>query len=153
MVGNETIHFRGYHVLNAIIADLQAKGMSRATEAILAGCSAGGLATYVHCDDFASRFAAGTKVRCVADAGYFPDFKSTNGQYVLRDEYFVIYDMQNMTVGMNQACVQAYGSDARQCFFPQYTVPHLKTPVFALNSGYDVWQTVQDWFRGQSCVV
>jgi hypothetical protein len=29
---------------------------------------------------------------------------------------------------------------AWQCFFPQYLLPHIKTPLFIVNGGYDWWQ-------------
>jgi hypothetical protein len=35
-----------------------------------------------------------------------------------------------------------------KCFFPQYTMNFLETPMFALNSGYDSWQTSNVWFAG-----
>jgi hypothetical protein len=31
-------------------------------------------------------------------------------------------------------------ADAWQCFFPQYLLPHIKTPLFIVNGGYDWWQ-------------
>jgi hypothetical protein len=27
-----------------------------------------------------------------------------------------------------------------QCFFPQYLLPHIKTPLYIVNGGYDWWQ-------------
>lgn len=49
-----------------------------ADAAILSGCSAGGLATYLHCDPFAS-LVAPTPAKCVADAGYFANIPSLFG--------------------------------------------------------------------------
>lgn len=46
--------------------DLLSKGMAQASEAMLAGCSAGGLAAYVHCDAFADAFGPTTKVLVAA---------------------------------------------------------------------------------------
>ncbi|KAK3006611.1 hypothetical protein RJ639_017247, partial [Escallonia herrerae] len=39
--------------------------------ALLTGCSAGGLATILHCDNFRNLLPSSTKVKCVSDAGYF----------------------------------------------------------------------------------
>jgi Pectinacetylesterase len=42
-------------------------------QALLAGCSAGGLAVVHHCDEFAAFFSGGKRVKCLADAGMFLD--------------------------------------------------------------------------------
>lgn len=42
-------------------------------QALLSGCSAGGLATFIHCDEFAELFPQNTTVKCLSDAGFFLD--------------------------------------------------------------------------------
>lgn len=42
-------------------------------QALLTGCSAGGLATIIHCDEFAKLFPSTTKVKCLSDGGFFVD--------------------------------------------------------------------------------
>lgn len=42
-------------------------------QALLTGCSAGGLATFIHCDDFRDHLPKEATVKCLADAGYFLD--------------------------------------------------------------------------------
>lgn len=42
-------------------------------QALLSGCSAGGLASILHCDEFGSLFPKSTRVKCLADAGMFMD--------------------------------------------------------------------------------
>uniref|UniRef100_A0A8R7Q1I1 Pectin acetylesterase n=1 Tax=Triticum urartu TaxID=4572 RepID=A0A8R7Q1I1_TRIUA len=44
--------FRGQRIWEAVMSELLSKGLSRAKEAFLTGCSAGGLSTYINCDDF-----------------------------------------------------------------------------------------------------
>jgi len=53
--------------------ELMAKGMHNADQALLGGCSAGGLALILHCDRFRSLFPNNTKVKCLSDAGLFLD--------------------------------------------------------------------------------
>ncbi|KAG6737036.1 hypothetical protein POTOM_059996 [Populus tomentosa] len=65
------LYFRGERIWQAIIDDLLAKGMRNARNAILSGCSAGGLAAILHCDKFQSLLPASARVKCVSDAGYF----------------------------------------------------------------------------------
>ena len=42
-------------------------------QALLSGCSAGGLATLIHCDDFRDHLPKDATVKCLADAGFFLD--------------------------------------------------------------------------------
>lgn len=42
-------------------------------QALLSGCSAGGLATFVHCDNFKSLLPKDASVKCLSDAGFFLD--------------------------------------------------------------------------------
>ena len=78
MVGNQTIYYRGRAILDAEIASLlQDRGMSQATDVVVSGCSAGGLATYLHCDKWATAIINATadkaKVVCMPDSGFFID--------------------------------------------------------------------------------
>lgn len=42
-------------------------------QAFLTGCSAGGLAAVIHCDDFRERLPQHATVKCLADASFFLD--------------------------------------------------------------------------------
>jgi hypothetical protein len=143
-VGSQTIYFRGHSIYQGILTDLyENQGMRGASELVLAGCSAGGLAAYVHCDEWsawAQKYAApGAKTRCIPDAGYFIDAPNVNNVGVIRPEYQYVFNMQNCSSGVDQSCIAAVSpSNAWQCFFPQYSIQHTTTPVFAVNSGYDV---------------
>ncbi|RCV28518.1 hypothetical protein SETIT_5G410600v2 [Setaria italica] len=50
-------------------------GLAEAKQALLAGCSAGGLATLLHCDNFRARFPQEVSVKCLNDAGFFLDMQ------------------------------------------------------------------------------
>ncbi len=50
-------------------------------QALLSGCSAGGLATLIHCDDFRKFLPKDATVKCLSDAGFFLD------EYVLCTYY------------------------------------------------------------------
>lgn len=43
------------------------------SQALLSGCSAGGLASILHCDQFKELLPGTTKVKCLSDAGMFMD--------------------------------------------------------------------------------
>lgn len=53
--------------------EFMGKGMRNADKALLSGCSAGGLASILHCDQFQGLFTGHTKVKCLSDAGLFLD--------------------------------------------------------------------------------
>lgn len=46
------LHYRGARIWLAVMEELLAKGMKNAENAVLSGCSAGGLASILHCDSF-----------------------------------------------------------------------------------------------------
>ena len=42
--------------------------------------------------------------------------------------------------GTNLACLAANKGAEWKCLMAQYIAPHLKTPIFVMNSNYDAWQ-------------
>ena len=77
-VNGTILQFRGRAILDAHIKSiLNERGMKQATDVIVSGCSAGGLATYLHCDHWADAIASATsntaKVACMPDSGFFLD--------------------------------------------------------------------------------
>jgi len=76
VVSGAPLHFRGKHVLDAFIADLLTnRGLSKATDLVVTGCSAGGLATYLHADKWAAAVPKGVKVAAMPDSGFFLDYQ------------------------------------------------------------------------------
>jgi len=91
------LQFRGQKIWLAAMEELMSKGMQKANQvshfslycfsvfwyasmpiikwyqALLSGCSAGGLASIIHCDEFRSLFPESSKVKCLSDAGFFLD--------------------------------------------------------------------------------
>ncbi|GER43520.1 pectinacetylesterase family protein [Striga asiatica] len=65
------IFFRGQLIWDTLMEELLSIGMSKAHEALLTGCSAGGLATLIHCDSFRDLLPKDANVKCLADAGFF----------------------------------------------------------------------------------
>jgi hypothetical protein len=63
------LYYRGQRNVDAMVADLQQNhGLSQAKEVIISGCSAGGMACYIHCDKMAEALHP-IPVKCVCDAG------------------------------------------------------------------------------------
>ena len=160
--GTRSLHFRGARILKAIVdnitapASLGGKGMHSAKEALLSGCSAGGLAVYHHCDEFSMLLSPlGTAAKCVADAGYFANLPSLFGKpppssgaaTIIEYEYTWSFENQHVNMStLGSPCRKALGNSDARCFFPEFNLRHTTTPLFALQSGYDSWQTNFIWF-------
>ncbi|KAE9445778.1 hypothetical protein C3L33_22324, partial [Rhododendron williamsianum] len=67
------LEFKGQRIWSAAMEELMSRGMHNANQALLSGCSAGGLASILHCDEFRDLFPGSTKVKCLSDAGLFLD--------------------------------------------------------------------------------
>ncbi|GKV10526.1 hypothetical protein SLEP1_g21875 [Rubroshorea leprosula] len=132
------LYFRGARVWQAIMDDLMAKGMRNAQNAILSGCSAGGLASILNCDRFRSLFPATTKVKCIADAGFFLNAKDVSGGSHIGTFYSQVVATHGSAKNLPASCTSRMRPEL--CFFPQNVVPFMQTPIFFINSGYDSWQ-------------
>eukprot|EP00252_Welwitschia_mirabilis_P010442 TRINITY_DN23710_c0_g1_i1.p1 TRINITY_DN23710_c0_g1~~TRINITY_DN23710_c0_g1_i1.p1 ORF type:complete len:267 (+),score=33.71 TRINITY_DN23710_c0_g1_i1:406-1206(+) len=133
------LYFRGTRIWRAMIHDLLEKGLNRSEQALLSGCSAGGLAVFLHCDDFRELMPSTTKVKCLSDAGFFLNAKDISGNYRIRTFYNQTVTLQEVGKNLPRTCTSFY-SDPVMCFFPQYLYPYITTPMFVLNSAYDTWQ-------------
>ncbi|XP_050103023.1 pectin acetylesterase 8-like isoform X2 [Malus sylvestris] len=132
------LHFRGARVFRAIIDDLLAKGMKNAQTALLSGCSAGGLASILNCDNFHSLLPVGTKVKCLADAGYFINAKTVSGSQYIQTFYSEVVALHGSAKNLPASCTSRMSPGL--CFFPQNVVPQTRTPIFFVNAAYDSWQ-------------
>ncbi|ETO07801.1 hypothetical protein RFI_29589 [Reticulomyxa filosa] len=129
-----------------------------AAQVVVGGCSAGGLATYLHTqyiyqiltqnNNQLRNFAA------LPDSGFFLQYQSPTEKYVTGIYLFIfvhlvpiiwmtwVFDNQNCTGGVNQNCIAAHikTGNTWQCMFAQANAPFIEVPVFALQSRFDSWQ-------------
>lgn len=139
-------YFRGQRVWEATIRHLLSIGMASADQALLTGCSAGGLAAILHCDQFQQAFFQQQQqreqptavVKCLADAGLFLDAYDVAGGRTLRSYYSDIVAMQGVAPNLPPACTARL--DTTSCFFPENVIGGIQTPIFLLNAAYDAWQ-------------
>ncbi|XP_076928454.1 pectin acetylesterase 12-like [Bidens hawaiensis] len=132
------LQFRGQKIWLAAMQELMSKGMRYANQALLSGCSAGGLASILHCDEFHGLFSRRTKVKCFADAGMFLDARDVAGGHTLRNMYHGVVTLQGAAKNLPRTCTNHL--DPTSCFFPQNVISNLRTPMFLLNTAYDSWQ-------------
>ncbi|XP_030936820.1 pectin acetylesterase 9 isoform X2 [Quercus lobata] len=138
---NETslIYFRGQKIWEAIILDLLPKGLGSARKALLSGCSAGGLASFLHCDNFTNYLPKNASVKCLGDAGFFLDEKDISLKRTMRTFYTNLVSLQGVEQNLDTNCTSSLNTP-QLCFFPQYALKFITTPFFILNSAYDTFQ-------------
>lgn len=134
------LHWRGKYILLAAIADLIAnRGLSTATDVILGGFSTGGLAVYLHCDDWSLRIRAtgnvNARITCVPDSGYFVDHE---GPEFYHSRMIWTWQQFNATSSVDADCL-AKERPRHNCIFAQYAVKYITTPLFALQGNFDKW--------------
>ncbi|XP_028792359.1 pectin acetylesterase 12-like isoform X1 [Neltuma alba] len=132
------LQFRGQKIWLAAMEELMSKGMHNADQALLSGCSAGGLASIIHCDEFRSLFPKSAKVKCLSDAGFFLDAIDVSGGRTMRNLYGGVVKLQEVQKNLPESCLNKL--DPTSCFFPQNLINHVTTPLFILNAAYDAWQ-------------
>ncbi|XP_010536228.1 PREDICTED: pectin acetylesterase 8-like isoform X2 [Tarenaya hassleriana] len=132
------LHFRGGRVWLAVMEDLLAKGMRNAENAVLSGCSAGGLASMLHCDSFRALLPMGSKVKCISDAGFFVNTRDVSGAEYIREYFKDVVTLHGSAKNLPLSCTSRL--NPALCFFPQYVAQHIRTPLFVLNAAYDSWQ-------------
>ncbi|KMZ73099.1 pectin acetylesterase, family CE13 [Zostera marina] len=132
------LFFRGQIIWEAIMEELLARGLKDASQAVLTGSSAGGLSTFLHCDNFHSLLPNTKRVKCFADGGYFLDSKDITGAMTIRSFYDDVVHLHGLKSMLPKDCIAK--KEASQCFFPQELIKFISTPFLILNSAYDWWQ-------------
>lgn len=129
------LYFQGLKIRQGVSASLRASySFDTATDLIVGGCSAGGLAAYLHVDWWAAQ-APTAKSRGLPDSGFFLDGnynRDGKANYELRMKN--MYQFMNSGAGISPACTSQLDY---KCLFAYHLLPFIKTPVLALNSAYD----------------
>ena len=140
---NATVYFRGRYIIDAILDNLiEKQGMtdgaaqqlrstrhgmrelSSTTEVMVSGCSAGGLAVWLHLDYIADYLAAKGApspfhVVGVPEAGLFMDLPTNAGQQLWTPRFKGIAEMQNTTArpgsNLNSGCLDSPPSSQPWC--------------------------------------
>jgi len=141
---NTNLYFRGKRNIDATFQALTAShGFNKATNVVLTGCSAGGLATYMHTDYVATLLPTTVqKYGAIPISGFFLLHNNVENKPVYPNEIQSIFTIANSTHGVNDACIAAKtAADQWQCNFATEIYKYIKSPIFSLDSNYDSWQT------------
>ena len=139
------LRLRGKANLDASLQTLVEQfGLAGATEVLLTGSSAGGLATYLHADHIHAYLKktakALAKYKVLPDSGFFVDHLSTRGEPVIEHQFRSIYAFSNAS--LPPACLAARPpADAWQCNFAAGAYATTAAPLFVVQSALDLWQT------------
>jgi len=139
-VGTGKVYYRGHRIVVTAFKDLlKTKGLDKATDVLLVGDSAGAMATYYHADEIKSMLPDTVRFKAAPLSGIFLDRPNAEGKVFFRDLFKHVYEMQNCSHTLNAKCLEAYpGDEGYKCFFAQYSLEFTETPIFAVNSAYDV---------------
>jgi len=135
MSSTPLLYFQGLKIRQAVSASLKANhGFGSATDLVVGGCSAGGLAAYLHVDWWASQVPQAKAVG-LPDSGFFLDGNyNRDGKPNYEARMSNMYNFMNSKAGVPPACTAQLGY---KCLFAYHVLPFLKTPILALNSAYD----------------
>eukprot|EP00931_Biecheleriopsis_adriatica_P065639 TRINITY_DN40131_c0_g1_i1.p1 TRINITY_DN40131_c0_g1~~TRINITY_DN40131_c0_g1_i1.p1 ORF type:complete len:433 (+),score=54.95 TRINITY_DN40131_c0_g1_i1:54-1301(+) len=141
----EDLHFKGNFILDAIIDTLKEEyGLGHASDVVVSGGSAGGLATYLHVDQWRDNLPSSTFVVAMPDGGFFLDWAASKPATSLHSyAYELRADFHDANASVNKDCMAAAkssGIEESVCMFAEHTVAFIKTPLFALQSVTDSWQ-------------
>ena len=148
-----SLFFRGAYNLRAVLDFLRTPAGNNsllvAPKVVLTGCSAGGLAVYLHADEVAAAVGASTDFRAVPVSGFFSNAANAEGAPVYAEQIRAAFLLQNASGGLNQACVAAQDPGFEWvCNLALPSYQYTKSRIFPINSHTDWWQTACVWTAG-----
>jgi len=137
-VNDTYIYYRGHRILTGIMNDLLLNhDLNDATHVLVVGDSAGGMATYYHVDEIKSMLPNTTIFKAAPFSGVFLDLPNVEGKVFFRDLMKGVFESQDCY--SNDKCINAQKKGEEwKCFFAQYVMDYIETPLFVLNSRIDL---------------
>lgn len=148
-----SLYFRGDRIVQETLEALLHKdfGLSMATDVLIAGNSAGGLAALMQTPrihDFLKAKAPQIKhIKTVPISGVFPDVANAEGDSIFLERMKGIYELSKPTYGYpnpnskktSHPCVVEHPENPYMCQFAEHHISTLTTPIFIANSVVDRW--------------
>ncbi|CAK73185.1 unnamed protein product (macronuclear) [Paramecium tetraurelia] len=140
---NEKLYFRGDQIVKSWLLDLNDE-LQKAELVIVSGCSAGGIAAYFWVDYIRSKLSANVVVYGVPDSGIFIDMPAIDGTDNQKQSLSLLMELVNSEVTHpNSECVKNNQQQEWKCYYAQYLLEYIKTPVFIVQSLYDYYSLSQ----------
>ncbi|XWS49416.1 hypothetical protein CRYUN_Cryun12cG0001700 [Craigia yunnanensis] len=89
---------------------------------------------------FRALLPATTKVKCISDAGFFIHAKDVSGGQHIENFYGQVAKLHGSVKNLPASCTSRMGMRPELCFFSQYVVQTMQTPIFFINAAYDSLQ-------------
>mmetsp|Transcript_81905 Transcript_81905/g.155512 ORF Transcript_81905/g.155512 Transcript_81905/m.155512 type:complete len:461 (-) Transcript_81905:140-1522(-) len=140
------LYFRGKRIIEATLQTLLTLGLDKAENVLLSGCSAGGLATFLHTDHVYNWLLSAKvpmkKFRSAPMSGFFLLHNTVDNKPVYPEQMKSIFELANSTNGLNARCIAAQADEDKwKCNFAEMAYKYTQAPIFPLNSALDSWQT------------
>jgi len=137
------LYFRGFRNLQAYATDLISnRNLSNAESVVISGCSAGGLAVFLHLDWWAELFSPKTHLVGHQDSGFFLDYNASSTPNGYGKKIRWVFNQMASKDGVNQNCVKNNPDDPAKCILAEHTSPYIQTPLFHLQPKFDAWQAI-----------
>jgi hypothetical protein len=136
-------HFRGKRVLTYIVQSLLSVGLGSATQVLVSGCSAGGVAVMANLDYVASLLPkmSGRIIKGHNDAGWIMDARPMVPIPVTLTQ--IIQQGVQLWGGFpDQTCVTANPTEIWKCYMGQYAYPYITTPLLVHQETEDFVQLI-----------
>lgn len=132
------IYFQGRAITEALIDDLSVHhGLSKASEVVIAGCSAGAIRIFAHIDALSKMVKeknSNVRVTALADSGFYLDLPI----FTPLKHYVVDPKGQNATALLSPECLETQPpSQLEKCLIASVVGKDIKTPIFAWQSEFD----------------
>lgn len=141
VVGGTPVYFRGRLINEAFIREMvRRRNLKEATDVVVSGCSAGGVAVYLHIDKWADALKGSkARVRGLADSGFFVE--QSLRDCITSCNMRALVKLHKVGSGsVPSECAKAYRGEEggpSKCFFAQYVLPYVRTPIFSTMSRFD----------------
>lgn len=133
-------HMRGQRIVQAVLADLVAKGLTRGQTLVFGGGSAGGRGAMVWLD-LVPALLPGVSVLGFLDSPYYIDIAPLTPDFVSWQEQTAnVFVMANASALATPNCLAAYPGASWKCIFGQYRMPFIQAPAMLLAGQDDGWQ-------------
>lgn len=145
--GTQTnLYYRGSRLVTAAIHEFLTNStvnLGAATDIVIGGCSAGGVSTFLHADDWANAVPT-ARVTALPDSGFVISYGQDTYNHNFTAQMMTLLELGNGTHTLPSACLAAQattGGDPRSCVMAETAALTMATPAFVLNSQYDQWQS------------
>jgi len=138
--------FRGQRIIEATIADLQARhGMAAGAEVIFGGCSAGARGALVNLDYISSMVPTGSTVRGLLDSGLWVDVEPIDSSQVsLQEQTQMVASFISPGARIPTECAMEYVGEEWKCLFGVYRLPFISTPYLINAAQFDSFAMIYD---------